>query len=167
MFWFFLYLPSKNSLIKAKSELINVENQIREIEAVNGNDRTLDVTINLLRKKYQELNKRFPEKEEDGLRIISDSARRLNIEVLSLKPQPKIAFLGADNKAITIEGKNCRRLLVLIEMDCGYKDLVKYIADLKGTLPVFVTIEKLRINKADPLGIKLNVLMEMDLYLLS
>lgn len=64
IFWFFIYLPSKNTVRRIRSELINVEAQIKEIEALIGEAKSIDEGIRLLKAKSQELNNKFPQEKK-------------------------------------------------------------------------------------------------------
>ncbi len=168
IFWLFIYSPTKCSVQRYKRELISQESQIKEIEAVIGEAKTMDEGIRLLKARYQGLNNKFPQKEEDSLRMFSDIAKKLNIEIISIRPQPKREFLDEDNQKVEIEGATCLTVLVTIEMDCFYKDLVKYIQALKEASGLaFVTLEKLQITKDKSGTPKLNIVLDLSLYLLS
>lgn len=168
IFWLFIYLPTKFTVQRYKSELISVESQIKEIEAVIGEAKTRDEGIRLLKARYQELNNKFPQGEEDSLRMLSDFAKKLNIELISIRPQPKREFLDGNNQKVEIEGMTCLIIFVSIEMKCFYKDLVKYIQTLKESSGLtFVTFEKLRISKDKSGTPKLNITLDLNLYLLS
>lgn len=167
VFWLFIYLPSKNTVKRIKSELISADNEIGEIEAAISEAKTADEGIRLLKQRYQELNNKFPPGEEDSLRMLSDFAKKLNIEITSIKPGgSKRPFLDEDNKNVEIEGKTCQIVSVSIEMSCLYKDLVEYLQTLKESLPAFMSIEKLKISKDKLLTKKLNITLDLNLYLL-
>lgn len=168
IFWLFIYSPTKFTVQRYKSELISQESQIEEIEAVIGEAKTMDEGIRLLKARYQELNNKFPQGGEDSLRILSDIAKKLNIELISIRPQPKREFLDENNQKVEIEGATCLIIFVSIEMKCFYKDLVKYIQTLKESSGLtFVTFEKLRISKDKSGTPKLNITLNLNLYLLS
>lgn len=167
-FWLFIYLPSKNTVRRIRSELINVETQIKEIEALIGEAKSIDEGIRLLKAKSQELNNKFPQREEDSLKMFSDMAKKLNIELISIRPQPKKEFLDADDRKVEIGGGTCLTILVSMEMKCFYKDLVKYLQALKESSDMaFITFEKLQINKDKSGTPKLNITLDLKLYLLS
>jgi Tfp pilus assembly protein PilO len=165
--WLFIYLPNQNSISRIKSEVLNLENQIKGIEEIMGKTRTIEGSIKLLKQRYQELNNKFPPKEEEGLRMLSDFAKRLNIELISIKPQPNVVFIDKNNKKIEIEGKTCHVVSVSMEVRCFYKDLVKYIETLNKALPAFAIIKRLRINRDKPETSRLNIKLDLNLYLLS
>lgn len=168
IFWLFIYLPSKNTVQRYKSELISIENQIKEIEVLIGEAKSIDEGIRLLKARSQELNNRFPPGEEDSLKILSNIAKKMNIELISIRPQSKKEFVDADNRKVEIEGKTCSTILVSIEMKCYYKDLVKYVQILKESADfAFITFEKLQISKDKSGTPKLNITLDFNLYLLS
>ena len=167
IFWFFIYLQSNNVVHKIKAELAGLETQLLEIETAMSEGRSMQENITLLIDRARELENKFPGGEENGLSEISDLANKLNIEIISFKPQPKTEFIGQDGQGIVIEGKTCRRLAVSIGMRCAFGDLVKYITALSDKLPVFVSIDNLKINKDNSGAAKLNIVLELSLYLLS
>ncbi|MEA3560852.1 MAG: hypothetical protein U9R31_03680 [Candidatus Omnitrophota bacterium] len=165
--WIFIYFPSKNIVKRIKSELAGLQRQIYEIEAVIGRAKTTDKNIRALVEKSQKLNNAFPQKEEESLKMLSQLARNLNIELNSVKPQLRAVFLGEDKKEVKIEGKTCQKIFVSLEMKCFYKDLVKYIETLKKVLPALATVEILKAGKDCSGTTKLNVTLGINLYLLS
>jgi hypothetical protein len=166
-FWFFVYLPGRITVKKIKSELLDTENQIQEIEGMIQESRNRDEGIKLLKERYEQLNNKFPQEEEDALKALSEIARELKIGLVSIKAQPKTAFLDADNKEVNIEGKSCQRVFVYIEMRGSYKDLVKYILSLEESNSALTTIEELKVSKDESGAAKLNITLGLNLYLLS
>ena len=166
IFGFYIYLPNKNASDKIKSELNNVKAQIEEIEILVGKARTLGEGVKEIRQLNQELRDRFPHKEEEALSALSEFAREMNIEVVSIEPQPKKVFLDENGNRVEVENKVCQSVFVSIKMKSSYKDLIRYIETLKDSLPVFVSIENLKINKGSFQEVKLNILLELNLYLL-
>ena len=166
MLWLYLYLPSERELVGLKSRFVAVDNQIQQIENALGKSQTRGENIKLLKEKYKQLNNRFPQKEEEGLRIIMDSARKMNMEIVSIRPQLKTALLDEDNRKIEIEGKTCHKVSVFVSMRGSYEHLIEYIENLEDSLPVFVNIERLKINKDNSSIVNLNINLELNLYLL-
>ena len=99
--------------------------------------------------------------------MLSHLTRDLNIELVSIRPQQKRACLDENRKEIEIEGKIMRTLSVSIGLRCFYKDLAKYLKALRENLPVFITIERLNIKKGRTDSPRLNVTLDVKLYLLS
>jgi len=166
-FLFFIYLPSRITIKKMKSDLANTEAQIEEIEGMIQEVKNRDEGIRLLQEKYRQLSNKFPQEEEDALRMLSEMAQELKIGLVSIKPQPKTVFLDMDNKEVKIEGKVCQRVFVYIEMRASYKELVKYILSLEESNLALATIEELKISKDESGASRLNITLGLNLYLLS
>ncbi len=163
----FIYVPALRKIDALNSELSAMQSQIEQIEAAVGRERSIAAGIELLKNRYGQLDMKFPSKEEDALRSISELARERNIAIITMKSQPKVQFLDAENKNVEIDGKICQILPVAIEMKSGYKDLGQYIETLKKSLPAYVTIERLKIQKESGAALDLKVTLELNLYLLS
>lgn len=167
-FLVFVYLPSKNTVKTIKKELASIERQIREIEGrINGKDKLSYVNIEALKNKASRLTNKFPSKEEESIKMLYDFARKSNIEIISLKPQPKTAFFSADNKEVRSDGKVLQTSYVFLQMKCLYKDLADYLTNLQKDLPAFMSVEKISISKDNYEVLRLNVELYLNLYLLS
>lgn len=166
-FWAGVYLPSKKTVSKIKSQLDSVEAQLQEIQTLIGEGKTINESVQTLMERHQQLNILFPRKEEESLRVLSHLTRDLNIELVSIKPQQKKVCLDENRKEIEIEGKIMRTLSVSIGLRCFYKDLAKYLQALRDNLPVFITIERLNIKKGRSDSARLDVTLDVNLYLLS
>lgn len=167
-FLVFVYLPSKNTVKAIKKELAGIERQIREIEGrINGEDKLSYVNIEALKNKASRLTNKFPSKEEESIKMLYDFARKSNIEIISLKPQPKTTFFSADNKEVSSDGKVLQTSYVFLQMKCLYKDLADYLTNLEKDLPAFMSVEKISISKDNYEVLRLNVELYLNLYLLS
>ncbi|MEI6631759.1 MAG: hypothetical protein WCL25_03995 [bacterium] len=167
LFLLLAYLPSRKTVKTMTSELENAERQIQQIEAMLGSARSMDEGIQLLNKRFQQLDSKFSLGEEDSVRLLSEMARKLNVDLISIKPQRKTSFVDENNQAITVAGKSCQRILISLEMRCSYKDLVKYIRYLRESYPVLAGIERLRITKDQSGPLKLNVSFDAEIYLFN
>lgn len=166
LLWIFLYLPANKEIKNLKSELISTDSQIQGIEAFLSGAQNRDEAMRQLKQREQHLSNSFPQKEEESLRIVTESARKNNINVVSLQPGSKTEFLDASGKQVAIEGKIANYLPVTMEVVCFYKDLVRYLSDLKSNLPVFVSVDSLNVKKESSLGGKVRVNVSFNLYLL-
>jgi len=168
IFWIFLYGPSRSHANRLKSRLLIVQGEVQDIESMVDRDRPVSESINLLRERQKELENKFPEKEEQSLRGLSDIARSLDIEVISISPQQKKTFLDDSNAQTKIKGKTCQRVYVGMKIRCSYEGLVRFIGALKKDLPAFVTVEHLEIQKyATGSRKRLSVVLELNLFLLT
>lgn len=173
--WFFLYSPSRENLSKAKQEFLAVEEEIHEIESLVDGSVPIDQSLSMLKERYQELDSKFPDKEEETLRALSDFAQKLNIDIVSIKPQRKrIVWEKEEEEAVQVDGKVCQCVTVSIDIRCFYQDLVKYVEVLKKELPAFMVVasvrlikDKSRVKELKLTRDKLNVILIVELYLLS
>lgn len=167
VFLFFIYLPSRDTVIKIKSELLSCENQIQEIKTIVSGVKSQGEGIRILKEKLKGLDNKFPSKEEEASKMLSALARKVNIEIISVKLESKKELIDENNNKIGIEEKTCQSILVSMEIKCPYKDLISYIRALKESLPALVTVEALRISKDGPQPLTLNVTLTLNLYILS
>jgi hypothetical protein len=154
-------------MMHLKAELSAAEGSIEEIESLTKKAKTMGEGIRLLEEKELRLVHKFPSKEEDALKMLSDFAQKSGINLVSIMPQSKEIFLDEGGKKIHIDDKVCQRLAVSLEARCSYKALVKYIEMLDESLPSYCVIEKLNIRKEGADTAPLNVILDMKLYLLS
>lgn len=167
LFWVFLFLPASKQITTLKNELNSTGKQIQGIEILLAGSQSRDEAIRLLKQKQQYLSNKFPQKEEESLRLIPEIARKMNIIVISVQPGSKTELLNEAGKQIVIENKAVNYLLITLEVNCYFKDLVKYLLELKATLPAFTSVNSLEIKKEDPLTGKIRANIELNLYLLN
>ncbi|MDD5565486.1 MAG: hypothetical protein PHG31_01125 [Candidatus Omnitrophica bacterium] len=165
-FWLFIYLPRRNTAVKMKAELAVLNNQIKAIEGMMDNAKTLDEGLLRLKAHYKEVN-RFPSQEEETVRLISGYAHRLNIAVRSLKTQPRAALFSAQEQLSGAGGGQYQSIAVVVALSSSYAALVRYIQILQKSLPAFITIEKLQIAQDKNESKNLYSEMVLKLYLLS
>ena len=173
--WFFLYLPSIKSADKARKELSAIEKEIREIESMLDDSVPIDESLTCLKERCEDMKNLFPDKEEETLRAISEFAQKLNINIVSIKPQQKrIIWKKEEEEALQVDGKICQCVTVSIELRSFYQDLVKYIEMLDKELPAFMIMEsvklikdKVRVKQLNLNKDKLNVTLNIGIYLLS
>jgi hypothetical protein len=163
----FIYLPAKNEIELLKLDLIETENQITQIESIGDKTKSIEERLASIKGKYEKLNIKFSEKEEEPLRLLSELARALKLEVVSTIPRPKEIFIDGNGAKVVAEGKELKKVLVSLSVKGKYKALVDYLHSLNETLPAYFTVEKLIINKKDQQTGNLDITIVLNLYLLS
>jgi hypothetical protein len=166
-FLIFLYLPASGKILGLKKELGQTQQQIRGIEMLLSGAQSRDEAIRILKQKQQYLSNKFPQKEEESLRLIPELARKMNIEVVSMQPQIRSEFLDTSGKQCNLDNRIVHYLPVTLELTCFYKDLVKYLLELDLGLPAFTSIESLNIKKEGALTGKIRTTVDLNLYLLN
>lgn len=171
LLWIFIYIPRYSHLSHLKFEFKETEHRIQQIEKVFSAQKDISEGIAQLKKQSQQINAKFPSKEEESLKMFSDFARKMNIEVTSVESQHKIPFLNQNQQKVQIDGQTCQSVFVSIDMKGSYKDFVRYLEVLKSALPAYVNFEKVQIRKnaeAATSGAQiLNIRLELNLFLLS
>ncbi len=168
IFCFFIYVPGKKQISNLRQELMGKQKEIDDIQAIVSQGDSLEQSIARLKEKCTLLEGKFPLKEEDTLGAISDLARKAKINLASVSPSPKKIVVDENQKNLTLDGKACQSLSVIISFDCSYRDLVKYIELLKEDLPSFAIVESLEANKNNSgTGRDLTVRLGLIFYVLS
>jgi hypothetical protein len=167
LFWVFLYYPSSKEISSLKNELISTEQQIKGIEIFLSGSQSRDEAIRKLKERQLYLSNKFPDKEEESLRLIPEIARKMNINVVSLQPGQRSEFLDEAGKQVLIDGKKASYLPISMEVVCFYKDMVKYLTELKSILPAFVSVINLNARKEERLNGKVCSTIGFNLYLLN
>ena len=165
--WLFIYLPAKNKIRQLKTELLDIEQQIQKIETLIAQDKTIEEGMRLLNERFAQINSKFPQKEEESLRMLSDLARKFNITVVSVKSSPKTSFLDRNQQSVSLEGKNCHKFVVTIDLKSSFNNLIEYFGALKESLPSYFIVEQLKISRDSAESPLLNVALTLNLYLLS
>lgn len=167
LFGSFVIRPRLKHLENVKSQFRNTQQQIEEVESRLTAGRTLEQYISALYKEAQALDQAFPAREDETIGKISDIARESNVEILSVKSQLKKQYFDNDQQEVAVQGKKCHTVAVSMQLRGSYKDVIIYFEALKRSLPAYFTVEKLDIQKSGPTPPLLNVLFEINLYLLS
>ncbi|MDP3142889.1 MAG: GspMb/PilO family protein [Candidatus Omnitrophota bacterium] len=162
--WLFIYIPTKRAASDLKVRLASVEKQIQEITAITGQALPPQESLKLFEEKFQKIDVKFPIEEEESLKMLSGLAEDSNVEIISIKPQARTVLLDEDNQKIEIEGRTCQKIFVTLEMRCSYRDLIKYLDSLEDSLPAYISIERLSINKEAAGAAKLYITLEFNLF---
>lgn len=166
LFGIFLYLPASKEISMLKQELNLTEQQIQGIDLLLTGSQGQNEAILLLKKQQQDLDSKFPQKEEESLNLITEIARKMNITIISLQSGAKTELLGVSGKQTVIENRLAHYIPITLEVTCFYKDLVKYLLELKLELPAFVSVVSLSVKKEDRSSGRVRAITNFNLYLL-
>lgn len=165
-FWFGFFQPSRSKVGKLKLEWMNIESQLQEIEAITRGFGSPKEGLRQLNEKCEVMIRKFPSDEEDSIKLISDYAKKMNIEILSLTPAPKADYLDEGGNQVVVDSKVCAKVSISAEIRGSYQDLVQYMDGIEHSLPVLLTVEFIKINKEDAVTGKLKAILGLDIYLL-
>ena len=164
IFWVFVYLPAESSVKKLKAKLIDLEGKIFRIEAIIGEENSFEEGFNALEEEFQRLERMLPDSEEDTLRAISDAAHRLGIDIISIKPQPKVPF--SEEEDVTIDGRPCEKMAISIIIRSKFKELGEFFEILRKDIDQLLTVERVGIAKVEN-QTDLNADVKLTIYLLA
>ena len=163
-----IWQPLQKEETLLKTELTDIQNKIQRIEiSTDQKNKTKEEIINVFKKKYGHIDEKFPPTEEESLNLLSVYAQELNLEVISVRSLPKKPFVDQDQQKVGSGAKFCQEISVSMELKGSHQGLVQYLETIKELLPAYVTVERLKIHKDIPAEPKLNIQLELNLYLLS
>ena len=163
-----VYIWATHKIDQLKVDLLELAGQIDKIEIGVAKEKTVEEGIRLLHERQACLNSKFPAREEEGLRWLSDSARKFNIKVIAIRSQHKMPVVDQDQQKTEVEGKTFQKLPISIEMKSSYEDFLEYLNQLEQFSPGYFAVEDIRMRKGrtpDSLGVEIN--LNINLYLLS
>lgn len=166
LLWVFLYFPGSKEIAGLKIELALTQQQIKSIEELLSGSQSRDEAIRVLKQRQLYLSNKFPQQEEESLRLIPEVARKMNISVVSLRPGSRGEFLDQSGRQVVIDGKTASYLPITMEVVCFYKDMVSYLAELKNVLPAFISVVSLNVVKDNQLNGRVRSTIGFNLYLL-
>ncbi len=168
LFAFILFgRPRWIHLQNIKAEFLKMQRQIHQVESVLTQGSPLEEQIRFFDHRNKYINNAFPAKEEETLGKLSDMARKYRLQVSTVRIQPVEPFLNSEQNEVMIDGKKCQTIIIAIQMSGSFKDFVDYLEHVKNSLPAYVTVERLDLQKQGTSPPALNILLELKLYLLS
>lgn len=165
--WFGFYRPLHNKVCVLKSEVADAEQLVRQIEANIGTSVFREEGFRQIKEKFDLLMKRFPSKEEDGIKMIYATARKIDIEIISLQPLPKENCGDESGQPVSVEGRTCAKIPLLVKIKGAYKDVTRFLEALKDSSSLFASVESVKLSKAEAGTAKVLVSLTLNLYLLS
>jgi len=143
LFWFLLYAPKKENLIKAKREYEKIEKQISDIQA-KTKGKPMEEAISMFVNQLKEYDQELLVDERIAVKDIIAYTEQFHIKVPSFTPgQIKPSAIQED-----IPGYRCEEMPVNLTLECTYKDLGNYLQCLHGDFPASVRIDDVSMVKA-------------------
>lgn len=170
--WGLVYLPSRKQMQGLQAQLDKVNEQldkvkmIEEVQEAISTGYTYTQSIESLKGELAALSKDIATEEETSLEYLSSSARRLNLEVLSVKPASKEPLLDENKNLIKIADNDCFQLPVQLKLKGSYTAIGNYIESLRKDALSLIAVENLKINKFGKQDI-LNADVDLTIYLRS
>jgi hypothetical protein len=166
--WLFMFLPAKASVNKMRTELAFNETQIREIENDISKFGTLAQGIQTLESRRLALENKFPMEVGESLKKLSKLVKDFNIKIISVTLSPKKTLLDENAKEVSLDGKKCELISVMMVMKGSYVDLIRCREHMQEGLPGFLNLEFLDIVRTlNAAQEKLTITWGFNLYFLD
>lgn len=163
-----IYFLGLNARRRMAADTLYWEKQSLLVKSLWAEANSEQEIIGLLEKRYQQSRRIILlQKGQDILQLVKDYAQRMNIRVVNIQAYPVQALKHESNNPVTINSRIVQTLLIQMQLDTGYLNLVKYIDILERIVPGVVTVERLGIKKDKINPDKLKVMLELRLYSLS
>ena len=156
-FWVFIYLPQKNKLASIKKEIADIDAQIAQINRMSGG-RDLTEVATSYNAQLRDVSSVFSFSEGELIDNLSKEAKKLNIEINSIKPLERQAIKEKENLDI-------EELPVNMQLSCEFRDLANYLKVLRDSFPILVKVKKIDIQGAGEGKDILNVNLQISAYL--
>jgi hypothetical protein len=150
IFFIFIYTPKRTVIYKLRQELGNVKDSLARIEAIVGERKYLGEGILKLRKEAGSLQSKFIKTEdvEELLKILSDDARRLGIEVVSMQPSEFKIWYDKKGRNLEVDNLECNKISVDMRINGAYKPLTDYMQGLENKDFPLLIIRKFDVQKS-------------------
>ncbi len=162
-----VYFPAYRELRTVRSELKGGEAEIDRIELMAGKNRDIKQGLKELQDEIALFRHRFPEKEDQGVKALADTARNHNLEIVSTRIGIQRKSTDNKNRALKFRDAECGFISVTGQFKGRFQDLVGYFEELETSPEYFVTVERLDLERVDATEGILSIAVELKLYLLG
>ncbi len=160
---FLLLFPAAMRMKRLDRELAAAAGEIAGVEAVFGGAESLGREVFRIQQELAGVEKKVYSREKPAgiVNLISAEARRMNVEIVSLRPEEPKTALDEKGNPLTLDGRAARILPLRLELEGTYENLGDYLAGLEQKLPVLFTIDglTLEMKNAEELRLRANVLL--------
>lgn len=168
IFWAFISFPAGKKLRMLRTELNSVKQEIADIESRAGKKvKDIAELVDPIQKAFNAIIQKFPNGEEDSLKLLSSTATRLGIEINYMRPQQKSAYVNSQGNPAFIDGKQCFCIPISIEMMGLYKNIGEYMRWLRKSSPSLIKITDIVIKRDESRMPQLKVNIEAVIYVLG
>lgn len=157
-FWIFVYGPQTRKFTSIKEELTQTEARTAEILSI-AKGRDLAQAIRDLKINFIEVMGRFPGGEEMVIYNLSETAKKLKIEVKNIVPSTKQLL---ENK---ITGYDIEELPISLNLVSEFRSLGEYLNILRNNFPVLIRVRDLDIKGNGEGRALLEVALQISAYL--
>lgn len=168
LFIIFVHIPMIHKLAVLKSDYDRTISEINQIKAMVGGDKSLENTINKLNQQLEKLNTMFPSTEEGILNILSDTAAKFKINVISMNPEKKHIVEEIGKTPVAIKECKVQEMEVSMVLKADYKTVNDFVRTIRQDFPVYIKFDYIKMDKvqeSDGRHPILNIDLKMHAYL--
>jgi len=156
--WFFVYLPQQKKLSSIEKELSSIDMQIAQINEMAGGGDLTEALSNF-NKQVKDMSAIFSSTDEEVIGNLSKEAKKLKIEIESIKP---LAKQSIENPSLPLE---IEELPIAMQLSCEFKDLANYLKILREEFSALIKVKKLEIKGGGEGKDLLSVNLEISAFL--
>ncbi len=158
IFWIFVYGPQARSFAAIKRKLQQAESGIAQIMSIAGG-RDLAEAVRGLKTNLVKVTGKLPATEQVVIYNLSETARKLKIEVKNIIPSGKRLL---ENK---ISGYDMEELPISMNLVSDYRLMGEYLDILRNNFPVLICVRQLDIKGKGEGRTDLDVALQISAYL--
>lgn len=168
LFWRLFYIPKKVQLSKIRQEIVSINQKNEEIESIVKLRGNLPDGLIQIKKELVDYRKMIPKEIQTSslMKLLTQAANELNIEVNSIKPGSHVLFLDTEGNKTYIEGRVCHKVPIEMKFKCKYKVLGDYLHMLFNETDYIYTIEEFVIEKKDRQDENVTVKLNMSAHIM-
>lgn len=160
--WIFIYIPQRKQLRALQQELSTIEDRIKSITP-SSSQGELAFAVADLQKNLKQSQDLFITNERQLITVLSNAATHKNVNVTSIKPQPKTPLQGVD----AAEGYACQEVPMSLTLTGEYRNIGEYIQALDHEVPIIITVRRLSIAGKGEGTYVLDAMLDVSAYLLQ
>lgn len=157
-FWIFVYLPQQKRLSSIHKEISYIDTQIAQINEMTGGS-DLTEALSDFNARIRDMSAIFSSNDEEVIGSLSKEAKKLKIEIESIKPLEKQPVKDLDPSL------NIEELPIAMQLSCEFKDLANYLKILREEFPVLIKMKRLEVKGGGEGKDLLSVNLDISAYL--
>ena len=166
LFLLFVYAPKNIGVGKLKSEIRNIDQQVKSIQAMLGDMRRLGEVLSDMQNEVASFEKRIPRKKEISsiLSECSSLAKTCSVEVVSVKAKESELLVDDGGNPAIFGEKALETIQVELTLKATYKALADYIKHIQDSLNIFATINGISVVKNKDMAPRLDIKLILNVY---
>lgn len=167
IFIYFIYVPATKKLAKLKHDYASTQAELADLKKMIGEDKPLEQAILYLREKLKTYERKFPEKDEDVLRLLSAQAEKGGVDILSMTPGKKRPIKDVGGVSISVKDYTVEEMQISLNVKAQYKKLGEFLKTLKEDIPIFIRVGDVTMSSSgDKTNETLSISLSLTAYLL-